>query len=351
MFDYHILVIVFSIICIWCSTKNNIWQTNDTHKKYACIALCILFIVQAGFRDIVTSGDTFNYYNSYLDTERRSWSELFSSLFNPSDDYQGRDPGYKIFVKITQAVWPNFLFFLNLVAAIVSIPLCRMLYRFTTSVAGIFMGAVLYEALCAPFFNTGIRQTLAMGFCFYAFLLYYDKKSVYKWISSLLVAISFHASAIVFVPMFIVMRLKNQNRLMKIAILVSPLIMLYANQIVAYLGEGTIYEQYAIGSTDNMGTPVFTLLVFLSVITIKIKSEQIQKIYPHSNMMFTAMVLALVLTPSSWVDSNFVRTTFYYLVFLMPMLSVIIDTYSRNIKSQKTLYYTLLSLAFIYLTA
>ena len=351
MFDYHILVIALGIICIWSSTKNDAWQTKNKNKKYACIALCILFITQAGFRDIVTSGDTFNYYNSYLDTEKTSWSELISSLLNPSSDYQGRDPGYKIFVKCTQSIWPNFLFFLNLVAAIASIPICRILYRFTTSVAGIFMGAVLYESLFAPFFNTGIRQALAMGFCFYALLLYYDRKSIYKWLPILLCAISFHASAIVFIPMFIVMRLKNQNRLLKLAIIVSPLVMLYASQIVAYLGEGTIYEMYAIDSTDNLGTPVFTLLVFLSVLTIKYKAVWIQTVYPHSQIMFSSMILALLLTPASWVDSNFIRTTFYYLAFLMPMLSVIVDAYSVQSRQYKTIFYAFLTLIFVYLTA
>ena len=139
--------------------------------------------------------------------------------------------------------------------------------------------------------------------------------------------------------MYFLPKVKNQSLLMKCAIIVTPLIFVFARPIIALLGSGTIFESYAVNSTDNLGTPVFSAMVVLVVLLLKLFDNRIKQFYKYYQVAFSAMLMSLVLTPASWIDSNFIRLTFYYLIFLMPVLSVFIDALCwKNLKNRSLVY-------------
>lgn len=340
MFEKYVYVILFGLLAIIFSGKSQIWQTNVKRKRKICIFLFLFIIIQNGFRDYLHStNDTYNYLINYKDLLNVPLADLLKSFSLVSDDYASRDPGFYIFVKLTQYICTNFRFLLVVVASIIAYPLCKMLYRYSTSVAGIFLGMTLYEALFAGFFDTGMRQTVAMGITFNAFLMQQEGKSWKIWSPFVLLAYTFHTSSLIFLPLYFLSKVKNQSLLMRCAIIVTPLIFIMAKPIIAFLGTGTIFEAYAVNSTDNLGTPVFSAMVILVALLMKFLDNKIRSFYRYYQVSFSAMLMALILTPASWIDSNFIRLTFYYLVFLMPILSVFIDAASlKNLKNRSIIY-------------
>lgn len=292
---------------------------------FAIILICIIFIIQAGFRDYEHSvNDTANYLQWYIQLQNRSLGDVLTEFSFFYDGYEDRDPGFAVFVKLTQLISTNFRFFLLLVAALISIPICRILYKLTPSVAGLFLAALVYEVLFANFFETGIRQTIAMGIVFSSFGYILEEKPVKHYLLIIL-AYTIHSSAVFFAPFYLLLHIKNQKLLLGGAIVFSPILMLYAKQIIAFLGAGTIYESYAVESEHNLGTPVFSLLLFVVVIVTLFNYKRIEAFYPYHRIVFSAMAMALILMPYTWVDSNFIRLIFYYLIFIMPLIPVIIE--------------------------
>ncbi len=348
MFNKHLVIIVLSLLCVMASMRSRAWQEHPVIKRYLCVFLCLFFIIQAGFRDYEHQlNDTINYWNSFENLKEESLSQLLQQFSFSYKEYSDRDPGYHVFVKFTQLIWPDFRFFLVLVACIITVPIFTILYKYTPTVSGVLLGAILYEALFAPFFETGIRQAISMGLSYCALFAFMKDRKVLS-IILFLVGFSIHTTALIFSPIFFLINYKRPEVLLRISLILAPVFMFFAKPIVAFIGAGTIFSNYAIDSENNLGTPVFSLLVFLSAFAARYYSARIVKKNDYK-LLFLGIVMALMLTPASWVDSNFIRLAFYYLVFLMPLMSVVIEN-AVEVPSMKSLLYAMVTLVFIYIS-
>lgn len=301
------------------------------NRRIICVIACVCFILQAGLRDYMhASNDTYNYLRAYWALMPESFSEILHSnsfTFN-IDDYSSRDPGYSIFVKLTQIIYPDFRFFLIIVAIIISTPIIWIIYKFTDSLQGIIIACILYEALFAGFFETGIRQTIAMGLIYFS-LPFVEKR---KWLPHYcIIALAYfiHSSALIFIPFYPLTAMKP-NRNLSIAIILTPVFMAFASAIVTRLGTGTMFESYATTTVDNQGTPVFSALLFTVCIGAWIYRKHFSEKNIKDRMLLTGLICSLSIMPTSWVNSNFIRLVFYFLVFLMPMIPRIVQYITPN---------------------
>lgn len=351
MFNQFYLVIIFGLLAIWFSCKSNSYQQNMRGRKIACVLLCIFFVVQAGCRDYINQiNDTLNYANSYNQLKSLSISDIINNISFSNEQYSGRDPGYRLFVKLTQLIIPDFRFFLIIVAVIISVPLCRIFYKYCTSLPGIFIAACLYEALFENFFETGIRQTISMGLSFMALEKYQGGKYLLTILLSLL-AFSIHSTALIFIPVYFLLKYKHPRKFLVFALLLAPVFMMFSKEIMFIIGEGTIMSHYtSLMTTDNKGTPVFSALVVLAVMFTNLYANKIKKNYRYFNLMFIVMACAIMFLPSTWVNSNFVRIEFYFLVFLMPLISVFVDVLTNRNLAQAPKYYLFITLTLAVLT-
>lgn len=323
-----IIVILAIIGLIYCLISKD----SKVNRRNYCIFLAIFFIIQAGFRDYEhASNDTYNYLRSYWELLPMSLSDVISNKvfgFNISN-YDARDPGYDVFVKITQIIWPDFRFFLLVVATIISIPLTWIIYKFTNSIVGIVIASLLYEALFAGFFETGIRQTIAMGIV-YSSLPFVIKKKWKKHYLMLILAYFIHSSALIFIPFYPLSVMKNTRKYIIWAILLTPVFMYSASSVMTYLSAGTMFESYANTTIDNQGTPVFSILLFIIGVGVWIYRKHFHESNILDRMLIVGIICSLILMPTTWVNSNFIRLLFYYLVFIMPLVPKIISSATAN---------------------
>lgn len=306
------------------------WNRNtQKDRRTISVLLCLIFIVEAGFRDYIhTTNDTWNYWNWYENLQKESIGSVISSFSLTYNDYEDRDPGFAIFIKLFQLTGGDFRMFLIFVAGIISIPLCRLLYKYVPTTNGLFMAAMIYQSLFAGFFNTGMRQTVALGLCLWS-LIYYERHKPWQHYLLVFMAFTIHTTAFLFAPLYLIRKF-DAKKLIRGALLVTPLTMLNAKTIIAFLGSGTIFESYAVNSTDNLGTPVFTAMIAFITIAVAMNYDRIVAYFNDSMLLIQAMAIALMLTPASWVDSNFLRITYYYLIFMLPLFPMMIESVAAN---------------------
>lgn len=310
-------------------------RDTERNRRGICIIMCILFILQAGLRDYLhASNDTYNYLRSYRALLPFSLSEVIESLNFKMDSYEDRDPGYSIFVKITQCIIPDFRFFLLIVATIISIPLSRIIYKYTDSIQSVVVAALLYESLFAGFFETGIRQTIAMGIVYFS-LPFIEKRQALPHYLMLALAYTIHSSSLIFAPFYYLLKIKKPQNYLLWSILLMPVIMGTAPFIIKYLGEGSMFEGYAFTTVDNTGTPIFSALLLLVGSGVWLFRKKFDTDNIRDRILIAGIICALVLMPSTWVNSNFIRLVFFYLVFIMPIVPDIVRRFNQpqNIKS------------------
>lgn len=330
--DYSLIVLV---LWLFFALSN---RNSQKEKKWVAVFLCLIFIIEAGFRDFMhTSNDTWNYWHGYENLQAESLGNVLSSFSLTYKNYEDRDPGFTIFTKLFQLTGGDFRMFLIFVASIISIPLCRLLYKYVPTVNGLFMSAMIYQALFAGFFNTGMRQTVALGICLWS-LIYYERQKPLQHYLLIFIAFTIHTTAFLFVPLYLIRKI-DAKMVIRGALLVTPLTMLNARAIIAFLGSGTIFESYAVNSTDNLGTPVFTAMIAFITIAVAMNYDRIVSYFKDSMFLVQAMAIALMLTPASWVDSNFLRITYYYLIFMLPLFPMMIEAVTVKNSSYHKLAY------------
>lgn len=318
--------LIFFIFCL-CS----LGLSSKKSRKWASCIVCVIMIMQSGFRDYKhMTNDTLNYENSYENIKQTSLHELVGSFKLIASEYTERDPGYNIFVKLSQYICDDFRFFLVLVAFIISIPLCYLLYQFIPSASGIYFAALIYESLFANFFMTGIRQTIAMGIV-YASIPSVCKNKILKHYIILLIAYTIHSSVLIFTPIALLRQYSNQRKFLFATILMIPFFMAFASNIVAYIGQGTIFESYTIGGKDNIGTPIFSSMLLIIALITALYSKEFINHYPKSyQLLFATLAMSCCLMPATWVNSNFIRIVFFHLIFILPTIPMLIECLASN---------------------
>ena len=157
--DYTLLILVAWLFFVF---QN---RNDQKYRRNVSIFLCLAFIAEAGLRDYQhMMNDTFNYENWFESLKSERLGDIISSFSLSYKNYEDRDPGFTIFTKLFQLTGGDFRMFLIFIASIISIPLCRLLYKYVPTVNGLFMSAMIYQALFAGFFNTGMRQTIGILF-------------------------------------------------------------------------------------------------------------------------------------------------------------------------------------------
>lgn len=342
-FDYTLIIVVLWLLFA------SFGKNNEFTRRIISILLCLIFIVQAGFRDYLHMlNDTLNYFSWFETIKNESLSSIISSFSLFDGTYEERDPGFVVFTKIFQLFGGDFRSYLVFVACIVSIPLCRILYKYIPSINGLFMAALIYQALFAGFFNTGMRQTIALGICLFSMIFYERQKPVIHYIL-IFIASSIHFSAILFTPLYLIRNLDAKHVLIG-AFILTPITMTFSTSIIAFLGSGTIYESYALNSTDNLGTPVFSSMIAMITIATAINYKKIILLFRDSMFLIQAVAIALMLTPASWVDSNFLRITYYYLIFILPLFPMMIEATTVRQPRLRTLAYMGSAIALLFLS-
>ena len=220
---------------------------NNVRRIFLVSFFCLVAIIQSGLRDINNlpiGNDTPNYYIIYQYVEYESWSSISGGFSFTSDDYDDRDTGYLVFIKVTQLISKDFTFFMFLTAIWFMVPFGMFIHRFVKSYAGIILVFLLFFALFGNIINSFIRQAISLGIVLFA-LRSVETRDWKKYLGLFLMALTIHSSSIVALPFYFLPAISKSKKWMVIALSTSPILMYFSRLLFTALVVGTVYVNYA----------------------------------------------------------------------------------------------------------
>ena len=168
-----------------------LWKNKQYKNLYLFLIWAALIFI-TGYRSYSFYIDTSAYYKFYKMNANADLSVLLNNVFNG----EGKDPFYHFLGSLAAHIGIGFRGWLVIVSIIYYSGFIYVVKRFSQLP---FITVFGLTALSYVFFTmTGIRQTMAMGFTFFAFVKAYDKKIIPFLIFTLIGAL-FHSSALIFI--------------------------------------------------------------------------------------------------------------------------------------------------------
>ena len=180
---------------IWIVSNSNL----KNKKKHACITIVIVLSLLAVTRAL-TAPDIVNYIDRYKTLHSTSFSYLFGTYLNGDL----KDPFFYIFAKLFADVGLPAELWVNSIAVFFAASFGNFVYRTSDNPA---MSYLIVICFYFRFTLTGLRQTMALSVILFALLMLLNRKPV-KFVILVLVAVLFHSSALVLLPMYWVSSLR-----------------------------------------------------------------------------------------------------------------------------------------------
>ena len=298
-------------------------KRQDKARKNYVIIIMSLLIIESGLRAISVGPDTWNYYYWFEQCKYLSWNDV---LNNTSED---RDPGFGFVMKLCQLISNDFNVFLTIAALWFFIPLGIILYRYSSNILQLMFAFTLYLSLFHIIALSGVRQQIAMGFSFFAFLLYEKDKRIYAT-ALLLLGSMIHVSLLLFFAIPVMHYFVNRSwyrTIHFVTIVLIPAVYVGASAMVAYMAsflENDYYMEYAFGK----GSGAFMYIVLMELLSIfcflAIKKEYIIKNNTLS-ILYINLPLLTVLVPLIKLDGALIRMGQYFTMYLMILFPYAVD--------------------------
>ncbi len=200
--------------------------------------LIIVFFAGGRCPHLMDSSDVYAYFNCYK-------SALTMSLGEMQETFRFEN-GYLIFNKILAWIVPWEYFIIYFEAAFCTGVIFWYFYRNSKNVV---MSVILY--ICVgpwSFFLTGFRQGFSICLCLIAFEL--SKKMFLAGdlvaLGLILIAYSFHTTAIVFLSVFFIRYMKINKQTVIISVIITIFCMIFAKGLLGWLND--VFEKEYVGA-------------------------------------------------------------------------------------------------------
>mgnify|MGYP003291304467 CR=1 FL=1 len=328
------------------SLKQNNRKING--RIFLIYVFCIIAILQSGLRNVKhlsDENDTIRYQYSYENILNTSWSQILQNFSFYSTDYGERDLGYPIFVKLTQFLCDDFTFFMFLTATIFLVPFSLIIYRYVKSNLGIILSFLIYFSLYTNIVNSFMRQAIALGIILYG-VKYIINSNWKKYYFILAIAFVIHSSAVLAIPLYFLTKFVKSRKLLLWILIISPILMQFTPILIKLLSTGSVYENYG---DEVIRTPInYIMYLFFAAILCYFSYNRII-IIPNCKVLIAGILGTTLLLPLIWMGGTAIRISYYYSIFVIPIISLMIDNIIRD-KNSRNVTYTISIIFFLFLT-
>ena len=302
------LVVEFAFLLACKKSLNN----DPKLRKRFLIIMGIVIFIMLGFKSVkVGSGDAIAYFNNWNEMRQVPFNRLMYVLSKID-----LEPGYLIAVWCLSHIfaWQQVLFIVY--GAFVAFAVCRFLYL---NVRDLCLGVVMFSTLgLFNFMVQGLRQGIAICFCLLA-LEMSKKRKIIPFFLLVLVAMLFHATAVVFVIVYFIPFLKMNIPSFIIFGICVAVLFLAIDRVFA-VGNTLINDSYAIGETQNSQGGFITLAVYILIIAAAVLFAD--KREEHLNLFFFMTVCGAITFSMRYGFTSIIqRIAYYFMIAQSALLS------------------------------
>ncbi len=294
------LIGVFALSPLW----NN--------KKYQNLYLFLIWVALVfitGFRSMGYYTDTKAYYQFFQMNADKDLGVMFDNVLTS----QGKDPFYHFCAAAFANLGFGFRGWMIVISIIYYSGFIYVVKRFSNLP---FISVFGLVALSYVFFSmTGIRQTIAMGFTFFAFVKAYDKKFI-PFLLFTLMGYLFHSSALIFLVVYFLIHRKFG--LFQIVLVVGALAVafIFPSAINTLVREFAWDENLAQYADNTTGLSIFGYVIQFAIAVGAILIAQKYCLEDKEGVaLINMVVLGLVFQAFVIRIDNIFRMSMYFSVY------------------------------------
>lgn len=183
---YIILIIVFcSFAFIFERTENNLTKTKI---QYCSIGIFLIFF---GLRGFILS-DWINYYEYFYNCD-------LSYIFEWTSTQGATEPGFTLLCLIVKFIWKDFHFFVLICCIIDTLLLLKFFHK---RIQNIPLALAIYICFEGLLISTNFMRNSIAILLFLNAIDYIEQRDAKKYFLCIAIAISFHASALLYIPLY-----------------------------------------------------------------------------------------------------------------------------------------------------
>lgn len=307
---YFMLLVAFYILTLY-SIKKYGFQKVKTSKKYYIMAflLLILFLI---LRSDKVGIDNNNYKSIFQYCHDLNFIDVIS--------YERHEIGYKYYNKIISLIYYNFNFFM-IITAILS--MIGVYYFIKNNSKNYIYSLLIFITFNFYGFFFGIyRQVLAISILLYS-LKFVKERQLKKFILTVFIASLFHKTALIFLIVYILPKIKINEILVRIWILLTLLFLITKSLIIQFI-LGYIYKPAETTGISGGGYKMLLLLFILSLVCYYYQKDLLKQ--DKNNIIFINMVfVATMIQCLSTVFGNAYRMTLYFSLAMIIIIPNILE--------------------------
>lgn len=342
-----IYIIVFSTSVLLLLLNEHI-QEKNVKRLLVVIALLLPSIV-AGVRDYTIGTDIQTYGNYWFEMARSSNNYL---KFVQYANWSSIGPGYSTLNFLVSRFTENahwFYFILNLIANI----LVYLGLKKNQDICNVSIGMAVYYFVFWGIFLNALRQSIALAIIFFSYS-YLRRQKFIKFLVGVLIAMTFHNTAIISVvalPVHIAINGKGRQKIRLLVVALSTIFILFSWQIFRIaVNLGIISARYETYLNDgNSGGGGFIRIALYGGIMVLLwifAKRQDKSFELNDYRMFT--LYSLLLSSLSFIQSQSVRIAHYYDMYLIYTISYLYIHARIKEKDKRIFYCTIFILFLIY---
>lgn len=308
-------VFVFYPLCTYnYKSIGNKWMfSEENQKKNYCLLTALFMIVIIGCRSVNVGIDTLSYADIFSNVN--FWG-LKNSL-NTMDIEQGY-----IVLQYFLGRIGGVKLLLIVEACVLILPFTIIVYKYSRMLWFSFFIFITFDTFI--FSLSGIRQSLAIGCTMVAFL-FIKRDNLVGFLLSALLAISFHMTAIFFLPAYWLNKMELSRKNIIIFIIGIIGVFLFSDSIFQFLNSNARLEYNYI---ETGGTLMFVFQMITLCIGIFYRKALLQE-DKNNKFFFYALFVTIAFFPLTRTNPTLFRMTYYYsaymTLFIPNMFSVIKD--------------------------
>ncbi|WP_020062959.1 EpsG family protein [Bacillus sp. 123MFChir2] len=289
-------------------------------------------VLVAGLRSNI--GDTYFYMHAYTVTD-----------FNWEYIQKNKDMGFNIFQMVLQRYTDDPQVMVFSTALITNVLIVFILYKYSR-----LIDLSLYVYITSGMYLTsmnGIRQYLAAAIIFAATKYILDGNWK-KYILIVLLASTFHQSALVLIPIYFLIRRKAWSSTTFILLFLAVLIVIGFNQFsevfFAAIGDTQYghYKDFHEGGANILRVAVDAAPLILAYLGRK----RLRELFPKSDYIVNLSLLGTVFMLISTQNWIFARFAIYFGLYQLILISWVVKLFTK--KDQKFIYYAIVVCYFVY---
>lgn len=316
--------LVFILILVIGTSQIYNLGRNDSSKRRSLIYAWIVITVFCGSNDAMNFGGDIAVYFGHAYRASQISLERYMEL-NPFE------PGFCVYLWSIVHLFNDPQVFLFIQYGIVN---GIILYFISKYADNPVYGVIGYVCLGGfGFYFTAMRQAMAMAICMIG-LMQMLKGHWFRTCACILIATTFHVTAIVFIPVLFINKLKIKRNNILLTIICCIGISLFMGPLVnignEYMGETYGQSEYQFTSYTGPAISIIAMLASLGLI-IRNRNRGIKRKF--DNVFFYATMICLTLYLMRFGVLALERVAFYYSPIAGIGLSNAVNRYAINVRT------------------